>query len=290
MIRLMIRSLAFLLAVSSGLPAQQPPTNPQRGNPSNRPGATTAERPPASTSTPHVLPEEKSVVTHGAVRVGGQNIPYTATAATYNVPGEDGAPKATFFFVAYTRDDVTDKTRRPLSFVYNGGPGSASSYTHMGLGPRRVVLTDDGFGMPAPYSIVENGDTFLDSTDLVFVDAISTGYSRPAPGEAGSQFYGVEQDAVWFANFILSLPHAQRTLGVAQVPDRRELWNHAFRAALLHAAKAPSDLSERRGPAFRCGLRQLGRRRPHHLLPPDLDLLRLVSQAAGAGPAKTLGR
>ena len=74
-----------------------------------------------------------------------------------------------------------DPSKRPVSFVYNGGPGSASSYTHMGLGPRRIVLTDDGFGMPAPYSIVENGDSFLDATDLVFVDAISTGYSRPAP-------------------------------------------------------------------------------------------------------------
>lgn len=187
----------WLLLLQSAVLLAQRPAQQQ-----NRQAATTPERPPASASTPHVLPEEKSVVTHGSVRVGGQAIAYTATAATYNVKGEDGTPKATFFFVSYTKDDVADKTKRPVSFVYNGGPGSASSYTHMGLGPRRVVLTDDGFGMPAPYSIIENGDTFLDSTDLVFVDAISTGYSRPAPGEAVSQFYGVEQDAVWFANFI----------------------------------------------------------------------------------------
>jgi carboxypeptidase C (cathepsin A) len=190
-------TFVWLLLLQSAVLLAQRPAQQQ-----NRQAATTPERPPASASTPHVLPEEKSVVTHGSVRVGGQAIAYTATAATYNVKGEDGTPKATFFFVSYTKDDVADKTKRPVSFVYNGGPGSASSYTHMGLGPRRVVLTDDGFGMPAPYSIIENGDTFLDSTDLVFVDAISTGYSRPAPGEAGSQFYGVEQDAVWFANFI----------------------------------------------------------------------------------------
>ncbi|MBS1788808.1 MAG: peptidase S10 [Acidobacteria bacterium] len=156
----------------------------------------------AAQGRPAPPPEEKSSVTKGSVRIGGQQINYTATAATYNIKSNDGSPKATFFFVGYTKDDVSDKSKRPLSFVYNGGPGSASSYTHMGLGPRRIVLTDDGFGMPAPYSVVENGDSFLDATDMVFVDAISTGYSRPAPGENTAQFYGVEQDAQWFADFI----------------------------------------------------------------------------------------
>ena len=153
---------------------------------------------------PRVTPpsEERTATTHGSVRIGGQPIAYTATAATYVIKADDGTPKATFFFVAYTRDGVTDSSRRPVSFIYNGGPGSASSYTHMGLGPKRIVLTDDGFGMPAPYSIVENGDSFLDATDMVFIDAISTGYSRPMPGENTAQFYGVVQDATYFADFI----------------------------------------------------------------------------------------
>jgi len=155
----------------------------------------------AGQQRPAPPPEEKTSVTHHTAKIGGQQINYTATAATYNIKADDGSPKATFFFVAYTKDE-SDATKRPLSFVYNGGPGSASSYTHMGLGPKRIVLTDDGFGMPAPYSIVENGDSFLDVTDLVFVDAISTGYSRPAPGENTAQFYGVEQDATFFADFI----------------------------------------------------------------------------------------
>ena len=155
----------------------------------------------AGQQRPAPPPEEKSSVTHHSAKIGGQQINYTATAATYNIKADDGSPKATFFFAAYTKDD-TDTAKRPLSFVYNGGPGSASSYTHMGLGPKRIVLTDDGFGMPAPYSIVENGDSFLDVTDLVFVDAISTGYSRPAPGENATQFYGLEQDATFFADFI----------------------------------------------------------------------------------------
>lgn len=163
-----------------------------------------AQQPPqaAAQGERRTLPEEKSSVTKHSARIGGQQLNYTATAATYIVKGDDGTPKASFFFVAYTKDGVSDATKRPLSFVYNGGPGSASSYTHMGLGPRRVVLTDDGFGMPAPYSTIENGDSFLDSTDLVFVDAVATGYSRPAPGENTAQFFGVVQDAQIFADFI----------------------------------------------------------------------------------------
>ena len=163
------------------------------------PSTTTGQ---AGQQRPAPPPEEKSSVTKGSVRIGGQQINYTATAATYIIKADDGSPKATFFFVAYIKDDAPDKSKRPLSFIYNGGPGSASSYTHMGLGPKRIVLTDDGFGMPAPYSIIENGDSFLDVTDMIFVDAVSTGYSRPAPGENPAQFYGVEQDATYFADFI----------------------------------------------------------------------------------------
>jgi len=147
-------------------------------------------------------PEEKSSVTTHSARIGGQQINYTATAATYVIKADDGAPKATMFYVAYTKDGVSDASRRPISFVYNGGPGSASLFTHMGMGPKRVVLTPDGHGMPAPYSIVDNEDSFLDATDLVFIDAISTGYSRPAPGESAGQFHGVIEDANWFADFI----------------------------------------------------------------------------------------
>lgn len=147
-------------------------------------------------------PEEKSSITHHRAQVGGEEIAYTATAADYVIKADDGTPKATFFFVAYTKDNVPDIARRPLSFVYNGGPGSASLFTHMGLGPRRVVLAPDGHGMPAPYTVEDNRDSFLDATDLVFVDAISTGYSRPAPGQNPAQFHGVVEDANWFADFI----------------------------------------------------------------------------------------
>ena len=110
-------------------------------------GAPPQERgqvPPGREQTPSVpAPEEKSVVTHHKVRIGGQDIAYTATAAMYIVRGtgkdraDDGAPKATVFFVYYSKDNVPDIATRPISFVYNGGPGSGSMFTHMGLGPKR---------------------------------------------------------------------------------------------------------------------------------------------------------
>src|SRR5947209_9302137 len=147
-------------------------------------------------------PEEKSVVTHHSARIGGQQINYTATAATYVIKSDDGTPKASMFSVAYTKDGVSDVAKRPISFVYNGGPGSASLFTHMGMGPKRPVLSPDGHGSSAPYSVVDNEDSFLDATDLVFIDAISTGFSRPAPGENPAQFHGIIEDANWFSDFI----------------------------------------------------------------------------------------
>ncbi len=200
-----ILTLGMTIALTAVVAQAQVDPTQQRGNRGR--GATEQQTPQttapaaAAQQRPAPPPEEKSSVTHHSAKIGGQQISYTATAATYVIKADDGSPKATFFFVAYTKDE-TDTTKRPLSFVYNGGPGSASSYTHMGLGPKRIVLTDDGFGMPAPYSIIENGDSFLDVTDLVFVDAISTGYSRPAPGENTAQFYGVVQDATFFSDFI----------------------------------------------------------------------------------------
>ena len=164
--------------------------------------APTTQAPAATAPRTGPPPEEKTSVTHHTIHIGGQELKYTATAANYVVKSEDGTPKASFFFVAYTKDDVADLGKRPISFVYNGGPGSASCFTHMGLGPRRIVLTDDGHGMPAPYSVADNESTFLDATDLVFVDAVSTGYSRPVTGESTAQFYGLVNDATWFSDFI----------------------------------------------------------------------------------------
>ena len=186
-------------------PAQQPPTSPQQQQRERtRMAAEQQPAEPAPGQPPRraPAPEEKAVVTHHSARIGGQQISYTATAATYVIKADDDTPKASVFFVAYTKDNVPDLAKRPVSFVYNGGPGSASLFTHLGMGPRRVVLTPDGHGMPAPYSVTDDEDSNLDATDLVFVDAIGTGYSRPAPGQNPAQFYGIVQDANYFADCI----------------------------------------------------------------------------------------
>jgi len=191
--------LALCLATGGAMAQVDYQQMRQRGFPPGQPGQRTTGETERTATVPA---EEKSAVTHHSARIGGQIINYAATAATYVLKGDDGAAKASFFFVAYTKDGVSDISKRPVSFVYNGGPGSASCWTHMGLGPKLIVLTDDGHGMPAPYTMADNENSFLDATDLVFIDAVSTGYSRPAPGQNASQFYGVTQDATWFADFI----------------------------------------------------------------------------------------
>ncbi len=212
--RLIVPGLAVLLAAGTAAAQGNPEQQPQRERmtipPEQQPPQQRGRMPgqqqqrEAQPQQPYrgPAPEEKTSVTHHTATIGGQQISYTATAATYIIRSEAGEPKATFFFVAYTKDGVQDVSKRPVSFVYNGGPGSASLFTHMGLGPKRIVLTDDGHGMPQPYSITDNGDSFLDATDLVFVDAVSTGYSRPAPGQVPSQFYGIIPDANIFSDFI----------------------------------------------------------------------------------------
>ncbi len=195
--RILMSVLAAILVSAVAAAQGQRGRNPEQAP--QQPAAAAAEAQQARRGPPAV---EKSSVTHSTVKIGGQSINYTATAATYVIKADDGTPKATFFAVSYTKDGVSDVTRRPISFVYNGGPGSGSLWTHMGMGPKTVVLRQDGHGAPAPYNFVDNEDSFLDATDLVFVDAVSTGYSRPAPGEAGAQFYGIQQDANIFSDFI----------------------------------------------------------------------------------------
>ena len=184
-------------------PGQQPQQGGQRAR---TPGGGRGENPTASegaegASRPTPPPEEKAVVTHHSAKIGGKTLNYTATAGTYIIRADNGTPKATFFYVSYTKDGVADPAERPISMVFNGGPGSASLFTHMGFGPKRAVLTPDGHGMPAPYRTIDNEDSFLDASDLVFVDAISTGYSRPVAGQTPSQFYGIIEDANYFADF-----------------------------------------------------------------------------------------
>ena len=148
-------------------------------------------------------PEEKVVQTKHSVKIGGQENRYTATAGTLLLKLEDGTPKASVFYVAYTKDDVSDTTKRPLTFTFNGGPGAASIWLHLGaFGPRRVEMGDVGALLPPPYKLVDNEYSLLDVTDLVFIDPVSTGYSRAVPGEAPKQFHGVQEDIESVGDFI----------------------------------------------------------------------------------------
>ena len=147
--------------------------------------------------------KDEIVETDHTVVVSGQIIEYRATTGRLVMKNEADKAKATVFFIAYTRKNVDDVGRRPLTISFNGGPGSSSVWLHLGLlGPRRVVSGDAGAIAPPPYRLTNNDYSLLDVTDLVFVDPVSTGYSRPAPGEEAKQFHGLEQDIESVGEFI----------------------------------------------------------------------------------------
>jgi carboxypeptidase C (cathepsin A) len=148
------------------------------------------------------MTEVAPVVTHHQITVNGKLLKYTATAGRLPIKRPDGKIEAEMFFVAYMLDGQ-DASKRPLTFAFNGGPGSASIWLHMGaLGPRKVVLQPDGFMPPAPYHIEDNPYTLLDKSDLVLVDAIGTGFSRAADQELFKKFWGVKGDIEAFSEFI----------------------------------------------------------------------------------------
>ena len=148
-------------------------------------------------------PKEESSVTDHTIKIGGQTIAYKATASTTLIKDDKGDPTASIFTIAYTRSDAKDMSQRPISFVYNGGPGSSSIWLHMGaFGPRRVVTTDAGPTPPPPFKMVDNADSLLDKTDLVFVDPVGTGFSRAVGKAKDKDFWGIDQDVKSLAQFI----------------------------------------------------------------------------------------
>jgi len=161
--------------------------------------------PPGSDSTPRVETagekEEKISQTAHTVRLDGREIKYTATTGTLPIRLENGQLAARMFFVAYTRDGEDAKTR-PVSFLYNGGPGAATIWLHMGsFAPKHVEMAAEGFQPAPPYRLVDNENSLLDVTDLVFVDAIDTGYSRVVAGVNNQQFHGQSGDLRAFGEF-----------------------------------------------------------------------------------------
>jgi carboxypeptidase C (cathepsin A) len=181
--------------------------------PEGKPQATTT--PAAETSQPesgkesqtekeakYDMTEVAPVVSRHQVAVNGQTLRYTATAGRLPIKRDDGKIEAEMFFVAYTLDGQ-DAAKRPVTFAFNGGPGSASVWLHMGaLGPKRVVLQPNGFMPASPYRITDNEDTLLDRSDIVMIDAVGTGFSRAADAETLKKYLGVKGDIQAFGEFI----------------------------------------------------------------------------------------
>ncbi len=192
---------AILLCASA--PARVLAQQPDRQEQPNRPpdGKPQESKPPEGCDAASTK-EDLSVTDH-TMRLGAQTIPYKATAGFTLLKNEKGEATALMYAVAYTRSDVREPGQRPVSFLYNGGPGSASMWLHMGaFGPRRVSTVDGEFTPPAPYKLVDNTESLLDKTDLVFIDAIGTGYSHAVCKAQNKDFYGIDEDIDAFGQFI----------------------------------------------------------------------------------------
>jgi len=194
--------IAFL-ASSTLVQAQTAPLPPAKAE---KPGQTNAERMKAEVEADYANApvDEQEVKSHGRVSVGRQTIAYTSTAGTLTIRDAEGKPVASMFYTAHTADGSKPGSRRPITFFYNGGPGSPSFWLRMGsFAPVRLTTANPEFIKPAPYEYGSNPDTLLDKTDMVFLDAIGTGYSRPLGDTKPQAFYGVDEDADAFAKGIL---------------------------------------------------------------------------------------
>ena len=194
-------SIALILLVTA------PFARSQEAQPTSAP-STRGQRPGRDARGPASHPSEKEepepVTTDHQLTVDGQAIKYKATAGTITLKDDQDKPRGRMFFVAYTKSapDDSDYSDRPVTFVFNGGPGAAAIWLHLGTaGPKRVVLPNDGAPPSPPYKLEDNASSWLDLTDLVLIDPVGTGYSRPEP-DKGREFYGVRGDLDSVSDFI----------------------------------------------------------------------------------------
>lgn len=183
-------ALVLLLVVGAG---------GQESRPARVPRATSV---PAASSLATDEPNSHTVCTRRSMTIDSRVLDYTASVGFLPIHGPDGKVQAKLFYVAYVREGQSE-ANRPLTFAFNGGPGAASMWLHLGaMGPKRIPLADDGKAMPSKVQLVENEATWLDFTDLVFVDPVGTGYSTAEPGVDERQFLGVEGDTRSMSEFI----------------------------------------------------------------------------------------
>jgi len=228
--RSLIAALALSLLLSGGALGQQPDSSqnpdaskskekkskPEKPGTEVKPQESSAPATPSQAEPPKEAAGEREkgneerydvtevapIVTHHQITVDGKVLKYTATTGRLPIKRGDGKIEAEMFFVAYTLDGQ-EVGKRPLTFAFNGGPGSASVWLHMGaLGPKRVVMQPNGFMPAAPYHIADNDNTLLDKSDIVMVDAMNTGFSRAADAEITKKYLGVKGDIQAFGEFI----------------------------------------------------------------------------------------
>ncbi len=181
------RALSFIWLAGAVLNAAQAPAKKAEN---------TEKQPEAAKAA-----EEKPSITHHKITLAGKALEYTAVAGRLPIKNDTGTTEAQMFYVAYTVDN--GGPNRPLTFAFNGGPGSATIWLHMGaFGPKRVRMQPNGFMPAPPFQLEDNQSTLLDRSDLVFVDAIGTGYSRPATPDLGKKFWSLSGDVSAFGEFI----------------------------------------------------------------------------------------
>lgn len=188
--RVLLSLLSMLLTVAPALRAQE--------------SAKTAPSEPAKTEAakPEAEPKPERSVTHHSIQTGGSPLAYTATAGTFILRDSKGEPWARMGYTAYTKDGA-DVNSRPITFAFNGGPGSSSIWLHMGvLGPKRVVVPNAEFALPAPYRVVDNEDSLLEVSDLVMIDPVGTGFSSALGKAKDKDFWSVDPDIESISRFI----------------------------------------------------------------------------------------
>jgi carboxypeptidase C (cathepsin A) len=145
----------------------------------------------------------KPVFTTNTITISGQRVTYVAETGMLPILKKDGTTSASVFYVAYTRQGETNQSSRPITFCFNGGPGSSSAWLHVGaLGPRRAKMNDDGTLPPPPFGLVDNEYSILDGSDLIFIDPVATGFSRAAKDEKPDDFFGDSADLDSVGEFI----------------------------------------------------------------------------------------
>lgn len=196
----MLKQTLFWMTLLLPLVTSADAQPPARQQPQTPPPAT----PTAPTATPTPVPDEPPVVTKHEVKIGDRTLKYSVTTGMMPIKNvQTGETEARMFFMAYTLDDVSDRSKRPLMFSFNGGPGSSSVWLHLGaLGPKRVKMQDDGMMPAPPYQLVSNDQTWLDTTDLVFIDPVGTGFSRATRPELAAKFLSLNGDLDSVGEFI----------------------------------------------------------------------------------------